>query len=203
VGVIVDENSNGGPGRKLASRRWFLRSLGLGAIATRLLSLVPGAAALPAFRSSAGQPAVPTGYLVPTYIPTGFEPTNVYQDRPDGFGGGIDEVTLWYRRPNAPLEWLYPLCIYIARSPRRMFAGTEGHAGEAVEFTDSSGRALRAQYHDGIWALDLRSKRHWATGNCHSMVVDVGGLRVGIRASPRGGVSKSELLAIAASLGPS
>lgn len=148
-------------------------------------------------------------YPVPSYLPDNYRLVAQYNNRTDGFGKLADELVLWYKNPRHPRGINNPLAIYMSPTPLRGFFGTEGHPGEPMPLSLSSGNLVTAEYHDGIWALSrigeflnpaTGHRLHWKTDNAHSLVFQFADLTVGIRGSQLAGVTLQELFLVAASL---
>ncbi len=184
-------------------RRTFLRrfaaSLG-GLFAWRAFNAPIGASI--AATQPTTTPDIP-GYLAPRYLPADYQYITRYTDRLDGFGGGSEEVALWYTNPKNPLAFARPLAIYQTPAPRRAgFATTAQRLATTVTLLAASGKAIAAKYHDGCWISPVGHPQPlaWDTNDVHSLTFTLGNLTIGLRGSRVAGVTKDELIRVASSL---
>ena len=149
-----------------------------------------------------------TSFLVPRYVPPGFELFAHFSDPVDGLGGGKDELALFFRNKSHPLAMTHPIAIYMTQRPTRPLALTEEQPSETLALHHISGE-LAANYHDGYWighpagerTLANGGRMTWRRGNVHSLTFKISDISVGIRASFASGITRRELERIAEALG--
>jgi len=143
----------------------------------------------------------------PTYLPPGYRFLTRYKDRPDGFGGGPNEVALWYVAAQYSDAMTFPLGVYLAANPTREFTGMADHAGEIVSLKSPS--LTDVVYHNGNWVReDVNPDRtlpngvglRWESGTVNSVTARLGEFVVGIRGAKSHGVDRPQLLLILQSM---
>lgn len=199
---------------KRYSRRLFFAGLVAafgGFTAWQVTDKGAGSAAPSAERVHSSATPVLPGYLVPHYLPTGYQLVAQYTDRPDGFGGQ-PELALWYRnQTNGPMDpdsFINPLAIYETRAPQRKELGTmQQHAGTDVTLTRNANQRSPAVCFDGQWMLPQGRQSSVQstplvcdTSNIHALVFTIGTLTIGVRGSRVAGITYDELVRVANSL---
>lgn len=166
------------------SRRSFLRRLlaGLGGVAALAFgreianakNMIDVATQASPAQASPAQNAL-NSHPRPSYVPKDFAEVKGLSGLPlsnsfEGFGGGADEIVLWYKNPKHVMGFNNPLCIFVSANPRKGLVGTENHQPEVIEITLRSGSTVSTEYHDGMWALDRDGSVKWDTSNVRSIV---------------------------------
>ena len=160
-------------------------------------------------------------YPAPAYLPAGFRFLKEQEQPVDGFHGtipfgrDIEQVALLYEGPTDPRaggQMRFPISFIATRSHGHRLGGTERREGVAdtIRFTD--GTETTATYWDGMWAPPRvydsagtavppprGTAPVWSRENFHAIVYRWRDYTIGIRASRLNGVSREELLRIAAS----
>lgn len=149
-------------------------------------------------------------YPVPTYLPKGYVLSEIYTERPDGFGPDAKEVAFWFINSKHPMGLHNPLSIYVARLQRVAFLpSTYGRHGTPVVLNMASGDTAQAMYHDGFWVLSPDGARAtargqgslvWETTNVHSLTFKIWDFTIGIRGSRLVDCNMAELVHIASSM---
>jgi len=149
-----------------------------------------------------GQDFDTISYPVPQYVPSGYKFVSVYNNPSGGFGGGLTEVALWYKKLDFPNSVKNPLAVYVAAQPKRTSLGmpAPNHEGTVVTLTLPGSGMITAHYYDGTWAWSSESKLIWDTGNMHSLAFNVELVTVGVIGSRLVGVSFDELIHVAESI---
>lgn len=186
--------------KSMSPRRTFLGRAAFAAyalIAHRLAGPVVASSAV----AATATPALAEGLAswAPAYVPSEYRFTRQAADVVDGFQGGADETALVYHKRTHPQGQRYPLQIFRTRATSQYFFGTGARPGQPVEITLRSGVQVTAQYFDGMWARGPE-RIEWSTASAHSLVLTTGDRTVGIRGFRPMGVTREELLRVAASI---
>jgi hypothetical protein len=144
----------------------------------------------------------------PSYLPPEYRLWGSYLHRPDGFGGGDQEVSYWYRSTLAENAGRNALAIYATRWPTKPFGGTHEREGTPIEVTFVTGGSATATYFDGAWRLDDRGTMpsrwpfplRWDSGNTHSLTLEWQGIHIGVRGRRKAGISMQDLVQVASGL---
>jgi hypothetical protein len=141
-----------------------------------------------------------------TYIPEGFRFRRKFHgDTGLGFPGERDQVTFVYTRPSDPTGLFYPLTVHVAGVGSLRLPGTEENPGRPVAI---DGSAVRAVYHDGLWARGRGENErrfgtevlHWDRSDLHSLTLALPDRTLAVRGPRSRGVDVDELARILASL---
>lgn len=137
----------------------------------------------------------------PTYVPPDFKFRRRVTGLPDGFGGGLGEVTYLFVNRDVPLANAKPLLVCESVNPRRPLGATAPKPGSRLNLALDSGDVVPATYHDGMWWLLDDGQLKWNSADVHSLTFAARGVTYGVRGMRSTGVSFGELQKVAASLG--
>lgn len=201
--------SEGAATDRQQSRRGFLKRLGgaaAGVLAWRARHGPMVGAASPLAPSTLlvrrALPSTAQSFPQPTYVPSAYKLTEIYHNRPDGFGEGSDEVAFFFADRTDPLGFNNPLAVYVARQPQHTaLACTENRQGDQLNLPLASGETVQARYHDGLWAgQGGDGSPVWEGHNVHSLTFNAGEFTVGVRGSRVVGVDREKLTRVASSI---
>jgi hypothetical protein len=143
-----------------------------------------------------------------SFLPSDYVHWGSYLRRPDGFGGGEEEVSYWYRSVTAQNSGRNALSVYATRWPTKPFGGTHDRTPSIVPVVMVTGDAVDAEYFDGAWRFDDRvpTPSHgpypmwWDTANVHCLTARVRGVSIGVRGRRRAGIGLTELRKVLAGI---
>ena len=189
-------------------RRW-LRRLALGSVA-----LVSGVTLKRVTRNTWYEPHPPSPRpnVWATLVPRGFNLEYIYTGRPDGFGTGEAERTLWFRDHSRPDGTRNPLAVFYTTTQRVALAVVEGGPYRVIDLTLSNGVQVPAQYYFGNWqpssvALpgetweEIFAKKIWdPKTQQHNLTFTAEGFTVAVRGSGLVGVTADDIVRVAQNL---